>query len=123
MVGEGEREEDIARREAVEKTGIQIGRVELAHAFLPSPDGSSERVVVFCAEADLSTAGGVHGLTEEHEDIRVDVYSAQEAIQLLDCGRIEAGPAVVALSWFARGICCAGWIALLPLDAAVLSPD
>jgi ADP-ribose pyrophosphatase len=102
MVGEGESEEDVARREAVEEAGTQIGRLELAHAFLLSPGGSSERVVVFCGEADLSRARGVHGLAEEHEDIRVDVYSAQKAIELLDCGRIEAGPAVVALSWFAR---------------------
>jgi ADP-ribose pyrophosphatase len=102
MVEEGESEEDVARREAIEEAGCTIGRLERAHAFLPSPGGSSERVVVFCAEADLSNAGGVHGLAEEHEDIQVEVYSAQEAIQLLDDGKIEAGPAVVALSWLAR---------------------
>ena len=102
MVGEGESEEDVARREAVEEAGCAIGRLERAHAFLPSPGGSSERVVVFCAEADLSSAGGVHGLAEEHEDIRVEVFPAAEAICMLDEGRIEAGPAVVALSWFAR---------------------
>ena len=102
MVEEGESEEDVARREAVEEAGCQIRRLERAHAFLPSPGGSSERVVVFCGEADLSEAGGVYGLAEEHEDIRVEVYPAKTAIQLLDDGRIEAGPAVVALSWFAR---------------------
>ena len=73
MVGVGESEEDVARREAVEEAGCRIGRLERAHAFLPTPGGSSERVVVFCAEADLSSAGGVHGLAEEHEDIRVEV--------------------------------------------------
>ena len=102
MVGEGESEEDVARREAIEEAGCSVGRLERAHAFLPSPGGSSERVVVFCAEADLSSAGGVHGLAEEHEDIRVEVFPALEAIRMLDEGRIEAGPAVVALSWFAR---------------------
>jgi ADP-ribose pyrophosphatase len=43
-------------------------------------------VVVFCAEADLSSAGGVHGLAEEHEDIRVEVIPAHQAIRLLDEG-------------------------------------
>jgi hypothetical protein len=52
--------------------------------------------MVFCAEADLSAAGGVHGLAEEHEDIRVEVIPADQAIRLLDAGVIEAGPAVVA---------------------------
>jgi ADP-ribose pyrophosphatase len=102
MAGKDESEEDVARRESVEEAGCSIGRLERAHAFLPSPGGSSERVVVFCAEADLSGAGGVHGLAEEHEDIRVEVFPAAEAIRMLDEGRIEAGPAVVALSWFAR---------------------
>jgi ADP-ribose pyrophosphatase len=78
------------------------GGEERAHAFLPTPGGSSERVVVFCVEADLSSAGGVHGLAEEHEDIRVEVIPADQAIRLLDEGIIEAGPAVVGLAWFAR---------------------
>ena len=69
MVGVGESEEDVARREAVEEAGRRIGRLERAYAFLPTPGGSSERVVVFCAEADLSSAGGVHGLAEEHEGV------------------------------------------------------
>jgi ADP-ribose pyrophosphatase len=102
MVGVGESEEDVARREAVEEAGCRIGRLERAHAFLPTPGGSSERVVVFCAEADLSSAGGVHGLAEEHEDIRVEVIPAGQAIRFLDESIIEAGPAVVGLAWFAR---------------------
>lgn len=102
MVGAGESEEEVARREAVEEAGCRIGRLERAHAFLPTPGGSSERVVVFCSEADLSSAGGVHGLAEEHEDIRVEVIPAHQAIRLLDEGLIEAGPAVVGLAWFAR---------------------
>jgi ADP-ribose pyrophosphatase len=102
MIEEGESGEDVARREAVEEAGVAIGRLELAHAFWPSPGGSSERVLVYCAQADLAGAGGIHGLDAEHEDIRVEIYSALEAVALLDRGRIEAGPAVVALSWFAR---------------------
>jgi ADP-ribose pyrophosphatase len=102
MVEDGESDEEVVRREAVEEADCRLGRVVQAHAFLPSPGGSSERVVVFCGEADLAGAGGIHGLADEHENIRVEVYPADEAIRLLDEGRIEAGPAVVALSWFAR---------------------
>jgi ADP-ribose pyrophosphatase len=102
MVETGESEEDVARRESLEEANCRIMRLEPAYAFLPSPGGSSERVMVFCAEADLSSAGGIHGLADEHEDIRVEVVSADKAIELLDTGVIEAGPAVVGLSWFAR---------------------
>jgi hypothetical protein len=55
-----------------------------------------------CGWSDLSAAGGVHGLAEEHEDIRVEINTAHQAIRLLDDGVIEAGPAVVGLAWFAR---------------------
>lgn len=102
MVEEGESPEEVARREAIEEAGCEIGRIEVAQAFLPSPGGSSEYVTIFCAEADLSNAGGIHGLAEEGEDILVEVMDAGEAISLLDAGDIEAAPAVVGLSWFAR---------------------
>src|SRR4051794_12720034 len=69
MVGAGESEEDVARREAVEEAGCRIGRLERAHAFLPTPGGRSERVVGFCAEADLSSAGGVAGVGGGDEGI------------------------------------------------------
>ncbi len=99
---ENEESAEVARREAGEEAGVAIGRIEPAQAFLPSPGGSSERIETFVAEADLSGAGGVHGVATEHEDIRVEVMPAAEAIARLDRGEIEAGPAVVLLLWFAR---------------------
>lgn len=101
-VEKGESSEDVARREAVEEAGCEIGRMRKGYSFMVSPGGSSERVETFVAEADLSHAGGQFGLVEEDEDIRAFVISAEEAIELLDSGKIEAGPAVIALSWFAR---------------------
>ena len=100
MVDAGETDEESVRREAVEEAGCVLERLVVAQAFLPSPGGSSERVVTFCGEADLARAGGVHGADDE--DIRVEVVDADDAIALLDEGRIESGPAVVILSWFAR---------------------
>lgn len=104
MVEPNESDQDVVIREAYEEAGLTIAPEDLrwAQAFMPSPGGCSERVMTFVGRADLSEAGGVHGLEEEHEDIRVEVVSAEEAIHLLDSGQIEAGPAVVVLSWFAR---------------------
>ena len=102
MLDPGEDQHDALRREALEEAGCTLERLEHAHTFLPSPGASSERVSVFCAEADLSAAGGIFGLADEHEDIRVEVFPADEAIRLLEDGIVEAGPAVVALAWFAR---------------------
>jgi len=102
MVGFNEFDTEVAVREAEEEAGVKISELRHAHRFMPSPGGSSERVATFVGRADLSLAGGIHGLSAEHEDIRVEVVSAREAIRLLDSGEIEAGPAVVLLSWFAR---------------------
>ena len=102
MVDLGETDEESVRREAKEEAGCVLKRLVVAQAFLPSPGGSSERIVAFCAEADLAGAGGLHGAKDEDEDIRVEVVDADVAIALLDEGRIESGPAVVILSWFAR---------------------
>ena len=101
-VGPGEGDEDAARREAIEEAGCALKRLVRAQAFLPSPGGTSERIVAFCGEADLAGAGGVHGLASEDEDIRVEVVDADVAVALLDAGAIESGPAVVVLQWFAR---------------------
>ncbi len=104
-VEDGEIGHEVARREAQEEAGCEIGWVRPAQTFIPSPGGSSERIETFVASADLSGDlgdRGIHGLDEENEDIRAEVYTAEEAIELLDSGAIEAGPAVVVLSWFAR---------------------
>ena len=102
MVDEDETEEDAVRREAMEEAGCTLRRIVRAQAFLPSPGGTSERVTAFCGEADLRDAGGLFGNASEDEDIRAEIFDADAAIALLDSGAIEAGPAVVALSWFAR---------------------
>ncbi len=102
MVDDGEAVEAAARREAAEEAACEMRRVIQAQAFLPTPGGSSERVVAFVGEADLEAAGGVHGAVDEDEDIRVEVFDAAEAIARLDAGQIESAPAVIVLSWFAR---------------------
>ncbi|WP_158809830.1 NUDIX domain-containing protein [Beijerinckia sp. L45] len=102
MVDKDESDETAVRREALEEAGCTLKRLARAQAFLPSPGGTSERIVAFCGEADLEGLGGIHGLPSEGEDIRVEVVFAEAAIALLDSGAIEAGPAVVILQWFAR---------------------
>jgi ADP-ribose pyrophosphatase len=58
--------------------------------------------VLFCGRVDSTLAGGVHGLPEEHEDIRVVVKTLPEVEVLLDAGAIESGHTLIALSWLLR---------------------
>ncbi|HET8732099.1 MAG TPA: NUDIX domain-containing protein [Moraxellaceae bacterium] len=99
LVEPGESLEDVARREALEEAGVRIGALERVMEFLPSPGGSDESFTLFVARADLSQAGGVHGLSEEGEDIRVNVMSVNQAMAALQRGRINNAPCIIALQW------------------------
>ena len=102
MMDHGGTEEATARREAKEEAGVQVTELKKITTFLPSPGGSTEAITIFCALVDSSTAGGVWGLAEEHEDIKVEVLPALEAIERLDQGEITPSTAVIALHWLAR---------------------
>ncbi|HTZ78109.1 MAG TPA: NUDIX domain-containing protein [Stellaceae bacterium] len=104
MMEDGETPEEVARREAMEEAGLSLADcpLEKTVSYLPSPGGSSEVIHLFIACVDASKAGGHHGVAEEHEDIQVEVLSMANALDLLDRGALEDGPAVVALLWLAR---------------------
>jgi ADP-ribose pyrophosphatase len=94
--------EEVARREAEEEAGLTvIADIVPIHRFLTSPGGSTETVDLFCGRVDSSIAGGIHGLADESEDIRVVVTSAAAAMALLAEGRIQNGFTLLALHWFA----------------------
>jgi ADP-ribose pyrophosphatase len=92
----------VARREAQEEAGLSvIGEILPIHRFLPSPGGSTETVDLFCGRVDAGKAGGIHGLADESEDIKVVVKSADEAFAMLEAGVIQNAFTLIALHWFA----------------------
>jgi len=101
VIEQGETPEAVARREAVEEAGCQVERLESICDFMVSPGFSTERIFLFCGEVDASSAGGIHGLEQEGEDIRVDVLSSEELIGELYGGRINCTSAIIAVQWFA----------------------
>jgi ADP-ribose pyrophosphatase len=93
---------DVARREAQEEAGLIIdGELVPIHHFMTSPGGTTEAVVLFCGRVDASRAGGLHGLAEEHEDIKVVPMPYAEAARLLHEGAIENATTMIALYWLA----------------------
>lgn len=101
LIEPGEAPEDVVRREALEEAGVTLGAVEKVMDYLPSPGGSDERFGLYVAQADLGLAGGIHGLPEEGEDIRVNVMSVNQAMAALQRGRINNAPCIIALQWLA----------------------
>jgi ADP-ribose pyrophosphatase len=93
----------VAIREIREETGlVPAGALIPIQRYLPSPGVSDESVLLYCARVDSTAAGGLHGLREEGEDIRVVVKAADEVEALLDAGMIENGHSLVALYWLMR---------------------
>jgi len=100
--GQGESLEDVAKREVMEEAGVELTRLEKVMTFLLSPGGSNERFTLFVGQADLSQAGGIFGLPEEGEDIKVSIVSAAELNALLENNTLLwNAPLLIASQWFA----------------------
>lgn len=95
----GESPETVARREALEEAGCVIRDLIPIAEFFPTPGGCSERLHLYCGIADLGNAGGVHGLAEEHEDIRVVPVATDTALAWLSEGIIDTAITIIALQW------------------------
>ena len=93
--------EATARREAREEAGLELGRLERIAAYYPAPGVASEFITAFVGEADLRAAGGVHGMDEEHEDIRGFVVDLDTALAAVASGEANNAPLLVSLLWLA----------------------
>lgn len=103
MIDTNETPDAVAVRETREETGLALlGEPIVIQRYLPSAGGSDESVVLFCGRVDSTIAAGVHGLPDEHEDIRVVVKTVAEIETMLDAGAIESGHTLIALHWLLR---------------------
>lgn len=95
----GESIEDVARREAKEEAGIEIGRCKPILSYLASPGGLTEKLHILVGEVDSSMAVGIHGLAEEDEDIKVHVVTREQAYLWVEQGIINNAASIIALQW------------------------
>ena len=101
IINAGESPEQVCRREAEEEAGCTITDLVPIARYLSSPGALSEVVNLYCGRTDSRGLGGVHGLAEEGEDIKVHVMPVDEALAMLNEGRIVNGKAIIALQWLA----------------------
>ncbi len=101
VVEAGETGIDVVKRESIEEAACTIVTLIPVYDYLVSPGGTTERVALFCGKVDTSQAGGVYGVAEENEDIRVHVMTVDAALTLLSTGKIRSASAIIALQWLA----------------------
>ncbi len=91
--------EAVVRREAMEEADLSVGDCVPICEYFASPGGGTERIHLFCGRVDASTAGGVHGLPEECEDIKVYVFPRAHAYDMVTKGVINNAASIIALQW------------------------
>lgn len=91
--------EQAMRRELLEEADISPRELRYICDYLPSPGGCDEKLYLYCAIADLSQAGGIHGLESEGEDIRLCIYPAAEVFADLYGGRMNNAATLICLQW------------------------
>ena len=101
IIEPGESPIDVARRETLEESGCTIIDLEPVMDFYPSPGGCSEYAHLYCARVDSDGIGGIHGLDNEDEDIKVFVEPVDDALARLARGELDSASTIIALQWLA----------------------
>jgi len=101
MFGKGESPVDVGIREAKEEANLDILPEDIhpVMKYLSSPGGMSECIYLYAANVNSDNVAGVYGLPEEGEDILVHVVSRNEALKLLEQGKISNAATIIGLQW------------------------
>jgi ADP-ribose pyrophosphatase len=101
LIDKAEEPEEVAHREAEEEAGLVFSALWPITKYFPSPGGSDEFVHLYLGQCKSEGAGGLHGLEEEGEDIRVTVWALDDALQAVRDGKIINASTIIALQWLA----------------------
>ena len=94
--------ESVVKKEAFEEAGLNLTELEFMLSYLSSPGGTTERLFLYLAHADLSQMStGIYGLETEGEDIKTHIMHVDEALQRLNRGEIDNAATVICLQWLA----------------------
>lgn len=101
IIEPGESIDQVVHREAREEAGVTLQDIVPMYHYLTSPGGTSETCALYCGRVDSATAGGIHGLDSDDEDIRVMALPFAEVATWLGDGRLNVALLIIALQWLA----------------------
>jgi nudix-type nucleoside diphosphatase (YffH/AdpP family) len=94
--------EKAVRREVEEELGVTVGEVEHVFDVWMSPGSVTERLHFFAAPYTAADRTGDRGgVAEEGEDIEVVELDFDEALDMIDDGRIADAKTIMLLQWAA----------------------
>ena len=102
MIEPGRDAEEVARSEALEEAGYSLGELKHAMTVYASPGASSERIHIYLAPVVAHQhVGGGGGLLQDGEDILVRTFELDEALAMIEDGRVVDAKTVLALQFLA----------------------
>lgn len=90
---------DVALRESQEEAGCEVIDLIPIYEYWTSPGISTGKFSLFCGRVDASKAGGIFGLSHEHEDIRAHVFPKEYVYHALKTGEINNAATIIAVQW------------------------
>lgn len=99
LIPQDEPPAEVAKREAIEEAGCKILDIYPIYEYFVTPGASNEYLHLYCGRVDASDAFGIHGLEEENEDISTIALPTDEALTMLQEGKVKTAPAIIALQW------------------------
>ena len=87
------------RRESLEESGCEISTLEHLFSFYPSAGACDEIFHLYSAPVDLPMQGGIFGLEEEGENIKLHIIPYDKLNTLLHNQRLRNAPVIMALQW------------------------
>ncbi len=99
VIEDGLTPEQIAHKEALEESNMQIKQLIPICDYLASSGGTTERVWLYIGLVDAEQAGGVYGLDSENEDIKVVVITLERLSQLIADNKIDNAALLIAGQW------------------------
>lgn len=101
LIEPGENPEQVAVRETQEESGCEIQELQPVASYFSSPGGSDEYFHLFCARVSLENVSSLHGIDDEHEDIRLHVIPFASAVQMQAEGHFNNAHTLIAMQWLA----------------------
>ena len=95
----GESCKEVVKRESFEESGCKPSKLIHITDYQPSGGGASEIVSLFCGKVDSKNVGGIYGVKEEGEDIKVVVKSLGDALKMVDRGIIANSASIIGIQW------------------------
>lgn len=99
MIEPGQTPEEAAVRETVEEVGVQASRMSKIGSFLMCAGISNERMHLYFAEVQGQALNATGGLLEEHEDIEIMHWTAEETHAAFARGDLANAQSLLVWQW------------------------